>query len=170
MAATKKNKKKSVVACKYKEVEELIATNTVETTMVWFGGKKIYSDFKVLYCLGSSELNKMIFLFFFSFFCPLLVPAVQLETIKAAKASKIFNETVGASIVKRHHFKPTRAHFPGSLWLGGVGRQFSLCTFRAKTVLTYLQTGRFSHEFLNAAVKSRTIISRRRMRGPKKIF
>lgn len=67
----KKKKKKSVVACKYKEVEELIATNTVETTMVWFGGKKkIYSDFKVLYFLGSSELNRMIFLFLSFIFLP----------------------------------------------------------------------------------------------------
>lgn len=58
---------------------------------------------------------------------------------------------------------PPGLTLPGPLWLAGAGGSpFALS--RAKAVLMYPQTGRFSHELLGAAVKSRTIISRRRMR------
>lgn len=70
----KKINKKSVVACQYKEVEELSYPHCWNHNgLVW--GKKIYSDFKVLYYLASSEFS-------FSFFAPSSSPPSSLRPLK----------------------------------------------------------------------------------------
>lgn len=78
-------------------------------------------------------------------FSPPPLPAVQLIAFQAAKPSKIFNETVVAPFVKWHRFKPTRAHFPGSLWIQFVD-------FQSENSSGVSAEGWFSNEFLNKAL------------------